>query len=131
MSGVATSPDHPPDSGGVQEIGDDEDTLADGEWPVADQYRVEPAPHAGAERTEVEEGAEGTVVLQQRSAAPSRPVRRFPPDPGPGLLAVLVAVLLLIPAAVWLASNASDDDEPTTTGTSGTTTRHERRLPRR
>jgi serine/threonine-protein kinase len=33
-----------------------------------------------------------------------------------------VAVLLLIPAAVWLASNASDEDEPTATGTSGTTT---------
>jgi len=56
----------------------------------------------------------------QQDVPPERgPVRRFPPDLGPGLLAALLAVLLLvvlIPAGIWLASN-SDDDAPAATDT--------------
>jgi beta-lactam-binding protein with PASTA domain len=89
----------------------EETTLADGEWPVAEQYRVEPSEKP------VEDG---TVVIEQqvRPDDPA-PFRRFPPDLGPGLLAALLAVLLLlllIPAGLWLAGR-SDDDPQASAGT--------------
>jgi serine/threonine-protein kinase len=96
----ATSSDEP------SELDEDEDTLADGEWPVADQYHVEPRD------------TEGTIVVQQ-GVVDERRRRRFPPDVSPGLLAVLVAALLLIPAAL-AAAFLVDEDEPS--ATAGTTT---------
>lgn len=82
------------------DLRDDEDTLADGEWPVPEQYRVEPqGRHEG----------EGTVVVQH-AGRPGHRSRRFPPDLSPGLLAIVLAALLAIPAAIWLASRG--DDEP-------------------
>jgi beta-lactam-binding protein with PASTA domain len=102
----------------------EETTLADEEWPVAEQYRVEPIEEPVAEPVE-----EGTVVIQQASE-PS-PVRRFPPELGPGLLAALLGVLLLlllIPGGLWLAArsdgepDASAGTEPPGTTTQPTTT---------
>lgn len=84
---------------------DDEVTLAGDEWPVAEQYRVEP-PRPDAP---VEDDA--TVVVQQ-DEAPQGAVRRFPPDLGPGLLLALGGVLLLlalIPAGLWLAGRDTDE----------------------
>jgi beta-lactam-binding protein with PASTA domain len=105
---MATHP-HPP------EADPDDATLADEEWPVAEQYRVEPAPEPPED--------EGTLVVHQGGAGGTEDVRRFPPDVGPGLIVVLVGVLLvaiLVPAGIWLASR--DDDRPATTNTSETTT---------
>jgi serine/threonine-protein kinase len=89
----------------------EERTLAtDDEWRVTDQYRVEPPG-----RAPVDDGE--TIVLQQD--VPPEPPRGFPPDLGPGVLAALLGVLLvviLVPAGLWLASN-SDDDEPATADT--------------
>lgn len=107
-------------SGPHEPENDDDVTLADDEWPVAEQYRVEPRPEAPVED-------DATIVVQQ-DTAPPEPIRRFPPDLGPGLLLALAAVLLLlvlIPAGIWLAGR--DTDEPdgapiTDTDTVGTTT---------
>jgi beta-lactam-binding protein with PASTA domain len=85
---------------------DDDVTIADEEWPVAEQYRVEPQPDAPVED-------DAAIVLQQE-AAPQEPVRRFPPDLGPGLLLALMGVLLLlvlIPAGIWLAGRDTDEPE--------------------
>ena len=99
----------------------DDVTVADEEWPVAEQYRVEPPPRPAGED-------HGTIVIQQDDV-PQGPVRRFPPDLGPGLLLALLGVLLiaiLIPAGIWLAGR--DDDESAasppadTVGTTTTTT---------
>ena len=100
---------------------DDDVTLADEEWPVAEQYRVEPRAPA---QTPVEH--DDAIVIQQ-DLTPEPPIRRFPPRIGPGLLLALLGVLLivlLVPAGIWLAGR--DDDEPdaapTTTDTLGTET---------
>ncbi len=96
----------------------DDVTIADEEWPVAEQYRVDPR-----RRQPVED--DRAIVIQQDNVPPG-PVRRFPPDIGPGLLLALLGVLLivaLVPAGIWLAGR--DDDESTaspTTGTVDTTT---------
>src|SRR5687767_5859157 len=85
----------------------EETTLADEEWPVAEQYRVEPSE----QRVE-----DGTVVIEQVQPSDPTPVRRFPPEFGPGALAVLLGVLLLlllIPAGLWLAARADGDPEAT------------------
>ncbi len=116
---MALPPDPPePDDG-------DDATIADEEWPVAEQYRVERRPLPATED-------DGTIVIQQDNV-PQRPVRRFPPDLGPGLLLALLGVLLiavLVPAGIWL--DGRDDDEsaaspptdtvPTTTTTTTQTT---------
>ena len=91
----------------------DDVTIADEEWPVAEQYRVEPRTRPAAED-------DATIVIQQDNV-PQGPVRRFPPDLGPGLLLVLLGVLLivaLIPAGIWLAGR--DDDESDASPTTGT-----------
>ena len=100
---------------------DDDVTIADEEWPVAEQYRVEPRPEAPIED-------DATIVLRQ-DAAPQEPVRRFPPDIGSGLLLALLGVLLLlvlIPGGIWLAGRDTDDPAAApitdTTGTTTTTT---------
>ena len=83
----------------------EETTLADGEWPVAEQYRVEP-PDEPVE--------DGTVYIEQVQPDEPAPFRRFPPDLGPGLLAALLGVLLLlllIPGGLWLAARSDDDSE--------------------
>jgi serine/threonine-protein kinase len=98
--------------------GSDEVTLADDDgWRIPAQYDVEPQPSE----------ADETVLIQNApTETPDR--RRFPPDPTPGLLAILAGALLLLllaPAGLWLASR--DDDataaDPVTTGpTTGPTT---------
>jgi eukaryotic-like serine/threonine-protein kinase len=75
-------------------------TLSDNDgWPVP------PQPYL----VEVDSPAE--------AAPPEHPAaRRFPPDIGPGLLAALVGVLLLvllIPAAIWLSQRGDDAAQPT------------------
>ena len=75
---------------------------------------------------------EGTIVIQQ-DTVPQGPVRRFPPDLGPGLLLALLGILLivvLVPAGIWLAGRDDDESEAapttssldTTTQTTGTQT---------
>jgi beta-lactam-binding protein with PASTA domain len=95
----------------------EETTLADEEWPVAEQYRVEPSE---------EPVEDGTVVVEQVQPVEPAPFRRFPPDLGPGLLAALLAVLLLlllIPGGFWLASRSDGEPEASPgTETLGTTT---------
>jgi beta-lactam-binding protein with PASTA domain len=91
---------------------DEDATLSDDEWPVAEQYRVE----APSETTVKDDSA---VVIQQESP-PQAEVRRFPPDVGPGLLLALLGVLLilaLIPAGIWLAGQ--EDDESGASATTG------------
>jgi len=91
----------------------DDATVADEEWPVAEQYRVQP-------RSRPPEDDDGTIVIHH-DTAPQGPVRRFPPDLGPGLLLALLGILLivvLVPAGIWLAGR--DDDESAATPTTGT-----------
>jgi beta-lactam-binding protein with PASTA domain len=89
----------------------DEVTQADAEWPVAEQYRVEP----GSTRATRE-----TVLLTQRRQP--APPRRFPPPVGPGVLLAIagaVAALILIALLVQLVR---EDDAPTGPPTTATTT---------
>jgi len=87
----------------------EEDTLADAEWTVPEQYRVD----SGADET----AWEGTAP------PPGRP-RRFPPDIAPGLLLVLVAALLLLAGGILAATQLGDgeDAEPAPTPSATTTT---------
>jgi beta-lactam-binding protein with PASTA domain len=90
---------------------DEDVTLADDEWPVTEQYRVE-AP------SEIPVKDDNAVVIQQENP-PQVEIRRFPPDVGPGLLLALLGVLLilaLIPAGFWLAGREDDESDasPTT-----------------
>jgi beta-lactam-binding protein with PASTA domain len=101
--GTGRDPDGVPDD--APDTSAEEATLADEEWPVAEQYRVEPSKQPDDD---------GTVVVQQVQPSEQTPVRRFPPDLGPGLLAALLGVLLLvllIPAGFWLAGRSDDDPE--------------------
>lgn len=85
---------------------DDEATLADEEWPVADLYRVEPLDEPIARDDEA-----GALVVEQ-PAEQSRGFRRFPEAVGPGTVTAVLALLvlvLLIPAGLWLAARADDD----------------------
>ena len=95
---------------------DEEATLADEEWPVAEQYRVESQPRAPAEHDDA-------IVIQQD--VPSEPpIRRFPPDIGPGLLLALLGILLivlLVPAGIWLAGRDDDSEASPTTAPLDTT----------
>ena len=117
--GAGRYPDEASDD--AAETGADEATLADEEWPVAEQYRVERPEQPPEQPVD-----DGTVVIQQVPSSEPTPVRRFPPDLGPGLLAALLGVLLLlllIPAGLWLAARSDDDTEATAgTETLGTTT---------
>jgi beta-lactam-binding protein with PASTA domain len=105
----------------------DEITLSEEEWPVAEQYRVKPKAPPSEAASEGRTRGGPAVPGAPAGTDDAPPVRRFPPDVGPGLLLVLLAVLLLIPAAIWLASR--DGDEPgsaapgtETTNTTGPTT---------
>jgi beta-lactam-binding protein with PASTA domain len=111
---------------GPRQPDDDEATLADGEWPVAEQYRVKPPTEPPAEE-------DRAVVIQD--TAGQEPVRRFPPDLSLGLLLALIGallVLVLVPAGLWLAGRDTDEPEaapttdtlettPPTTGSTPTT----------
>jgi beta-lactam-binding protein with PASTA domain len=93
-------------SGPQQPENDDDVTLPGDEWPLAEQYRVEPSPEAPVED-------DAPIVIQQDTAS-QEPVRRFPPDLGPGLLLALAGVLLLlvlIPAGLWLTGRDTDEPE--------------------
>ena len=107
-------PPYPPESDDT-----DDATIADEEWPVAEQYRVQP-------RSRPPEEDDGTIVIHQ-DTAPQGPVRRFPPDLGPGLLLALLGILLivvLVPAGIWLAGRDDDEsDAAPTTSSLDTTTR--------
>ena len=101
---------------------DGETTLSDEEWPVAEHYRVAAPPETFESGSAARrEAGESTVVVQRTAPADPRPVRRFPPDVGPGLLIAVVAAILLIPAAIWLATIATDDSEATPPATQPTT----------
>ena len=106
-------PPHPPGPDDSDDV-----TIADEEWPVAEQYRVESRPLSAA-------ADDGTIVIQQDNV-PQGTVRRFPPDLGPGLLLALLGVVLLvvlIPTGIWLAGRDDDEADATpTTGTLDTTT---------
>lgn len=85
-------------------VSDEDATLSEEEWPVSDRYLIEP-PAEG-----VEPGGEaGAVVVEQPAEEPGG-FRRFPEAIGPGAVAAVLAVLLvlLIPAGLWLASRADD-----------------------
>ena len=107
-----TLPPNPPEPDDADEV-----TIADEEWPVAEQYRVRPRSQAPVED-------EGTIVIQQ-DTVPQGPVRRFPPDLGPGLLLALLGILLIVmrPAGIWLAGRDDDESEaaPTTRSLDTTT----------
>ena len=96
----------------------DDVTIADEDWPVAEQYRVESRPPPAAED-------DGTIVIRQDNV-PDGPVRRFPPDLGPGLLLALLGVLLvalLVPGGIWLAGRDDGGSAASPpTDTIGTTT---------
>lgn len=84
----------------------EETTNADGDWPVAESYYVEPDAADPARLDET--GADETVVVTQAAQAPRR---RFPPDVGPGvLLAILGAVAVLVVGAVLLGLDRGDGD---------------------
>jgi beta-lactam-binding protein with PASTA domain len=91
----------------------DEVTQADTEWPVAEQYRVEPESTRATRQT--------VLLGQDRQPAPPR---RFPPPVGPGaLLAIagVVAGLILIALFVQLGRGDDTKAEPPTTVTTTTT----------
>ncbi|HEX4745532.1 MAG TPA: PASTA domain-containing protein [Gaiellaceae bacterium] len=83
------------------------------EWPVAEHYRVEPHDEPPPTRDE-------TIVVSSRSTADQGPRRRFPVEPGPGLLAAVLAAALCVGVAAWLVSQG--DDDPPATRNAGATT---------
>jgi beta-lactam-binding protein with PASTA domain len=92
----------------------DEVTQAGEEWPVAEQYRVEPGSTSATRET--------VVLTQDRRPAPPR---RFPPPVGPGALLAIagaVAALILIALLVQLGRGDGAATEPTTTVTTTTPT---------
>jgi beta-lactam-binding protein with PASTA domain len=112
--GTGRYPDGAPDN--AADTSAEERTVADEEWPVAEQYRVEPTE---------EPVEDGTVVIEQVQPSDPTPVRRFPPDFGPGALATLLGILLLlllIPAGFWLAERSDDPEASPGTETLGPTT---------
>ena len=89
----------------------------EGEWPVADFYRVEPDPAGGQPPA-----SDAVVVVSDTPVHEESARRRFPIDPVPGVLAAIVAALLLIGLGVWLvarnggdANTATAADIPTST----------------
>jgi beta-lactam-binding protein with PASTA domain len=93
--------------------GAEEATLPEGEWPVPDLYRVEPSD-------ELVQDEGGTRVVEDATGPTPPEVRRFPPPIPRGLVAALVAALLLllaIPAGIWLTSRADDAQGADATGT--------------
>lgn len=102
----------------------------DADWPVSDLYRIE------QEGTSVDDMSAMDATVVARAPVPEQPIeRRLPVDPVPGLLAAIVAVLLLVGLAAWLVSRGEDDDgdlatttqelpttAPTETSTTPTTT---------
>ena len=111
MSRVAPEHEDEPAADDTVVVPADEITQTDEDWPVAEQYRVEP----GSTRTTRE------TVLLTTDREQARP-RRFPPLVGPGaLLAIAGAVAVLILIAL-LVQFGRDDDAPTTTPTTVTTT---------
>ena len=103
--------DHDPAAEDTVLLGADETTQADGDWPVAEQYRVPAADTADDPAAP----ASDTVILTQ-SAAPVAP-RRFPPDVGPGTLVAVAAIVGgLILAAVLFQLLRDDDNGGASTG---------------
>ena len=100
----------------------EENTRADEEWPVAEQYRIAPGDASSAPAAPPPR--ETVVLTQDRRTTP----RRFPPPVGPGVLLAIagaVAALILIALLVRLGGGDATTEPPTTVTTptgSGTTT---------
>src|SRR5262245_7518141 len=98
-----------------REIGPDETTLADEEWPVSDLYRVDPA--------KVETGTSDARERLTRMA-PTRPRSRLPfDDPRAAALAlVLLAAVVVAVAAGWYVANGGEPEAapPAEAATGGT-----------
>ena len=98
------------DDNGHQEADEPTQILAsdEGEWPVADFYRIEPDA-AGVERP-----TSDAVVVVSHTPVHEESARRFPVDPVPGVLAAIVAAIVLIGLGAWLvARNGGDADTAT------------------
>jgi serine/threonine-protein kinase len=81
------------------EAGADEITLSDEEWPVAEQYRVEPGPPPP--------GQPGHVGLPER-LHPGRE-RRLPIDRRAAAVAAAALAVLLAPALAWLLTSGDGE----------------------
>ena len=100
----------------LDETVSNETTQADAEWPVAEQYRIEP-PEVPPDEPAVSESAEsGAIAPVAEASAATSPRRKFPPDVGPGLLVALLAVLALIGVGAWFATQASGTSETSSPG---------------
>jgi beta-lactam-binding protein with PASTA domain len=111
---VAPEHDDEPAADDTVVVPADDVAQAGEDWPVAEQYRVEPETTSGARET--------VVLTQDRQPAPPR---RFPPPVGPGaLLAIAGAVAALILIALLVQLGRGDDaaTEPPTTVTTTTPT---------
>ncbi len=104
--------DRPPASEDTVVLDGDDVTLADEEWPVAEQYRVGLRDDRAARRP--------PLVTTTSSGPASR--RQFPPDLGPGLLLALLAALVIIGLAAFLTTRGDEGDTPPATQASETTT---------
>jgi PASTA domain len=109
------------------DIESEETTLADGEWPVAEHYRIDPS---SIQRESNPEAAsdDGQDTVDRTIAAPG-PRRRFPRPSGiaVGLGLLLLAALLLVSAGgLWLLARDGRDvgeaASPTSTAPSSTPT---------
>ena len=106
------------DDNGHQQADEPTQILAsdEGEWPVADFYRVE--PHAAG----VEPPASDAVVVMSDTPVHEASARRFPVDPVPGVLAAIVAAIVLIGLGAWLVARDGDDGNTATAADIPTTT---------
>jgi beta-lactam-binding protein with PASTA domain len=113
------------DDNGHEQSGEPTQVLApdDGDWPVADLYRVEPD-----DDTADGVSADSDIVVAD-APAEAAPGRRFPVDPVPGVLAAIAIAVLLIGLGAWLVSRDEGDasavaaeDTPTTTPAATSTT---------
>jgi beta-lactam-binding protein with PASTA domain len=91
-----------PNENSAEAIGSDEITQADEEWPIAREYRVASDENGGIPPP-ADEAGEMVVASPPRS-------RRLPLYIGGGLLAALLALLLVLGAA-WLMSRGDDSKQ--------------------
>jgi beta-lactam-binding protein with PASTA domain len=109
----------PPAEDTIVEQLEDQPTRSNEDWPVSDLYLVEPAEEA--DQATVAEAA----VFSQRSApaaVPTEARRRFPPDPGAGLLVAIAGTIGVLVLVVLLFALREDDPATARTSPSVTTT---------